>query len=359
MPVIVTTDVPPAIGGIQRYIERVADRLARRGHRVCVVAPGVGAPEDERLPYNVLRYRKAGRAQTLLDMDRAIAAAERHVNDGVTIASSWFPTGFVAARRRIGARGKLAIMAFGSEIARQDTQLRRFAMRSTFGRADAVISISRYTTERFRQAGFTRPVVMAGCGVDPGSGASNPGPVPTILSIGRLVRRKGFDRVIASLPVLRTRFPGLRYEIIGDGPDRTYLTQLATDLGVRDDVAFKGFVSEEDMRDAYERAWCFALPVRPERHDVEGFGLVYLEAATSRLPSIGGRGSGADDAIRDGHTGLLVDGRRTHDVTHALDVLLRDRDFAAMLGEAAYERAMRDFSWDRVAATIARSVGLA
>jgi phosphatidylinositol alpha-1,6-mannosyltransferase len=226
------------------------------------------------------------------------------------------------------------------------------------GRAVAVVSISRFTSDRLREAGVHSNVVLAGCGVDAGKFLSRPGRVPIILSVGRLVRRKGFDRVIEAMPTLRRRFPGLRYEIVGDGPDRTYLSDLATALGVRDDVTFLGAASDEETRDAYERAWCFALPVRRERHDVEGFGLVYLEAATARLAAIGGRDSGADDAIRHGTTGLLVDGRSTSEITHALDVLLRDRDFAAMLSEAAYDRAIRDFSWDRVARTIARSVGL-
>jgi phosphatidylinositol alpha-1,6-mannosyltransferase len=291
-------------------------------------------------------------------MDRAMTRAERRVGDGVVIASSWFPAGLVAARRRIGSRGKLAVMAFGSEIARQDTRPRRFAMRSVFSRADAVISISRFTSEELRVAGVVRPPVLAGCGVDPGTFRPNPGRIPTILSVGRLVRRKGFDRVINALPFLRQRFGDVRYEIVGDGPDRTYLAELARGLGVESAVVFHGAADDAATRAAYERAWCFALPVRREGHDVEGFGLVYLEAATARLPSLGGRGSGADDAIVHGTTGLLVDGRADAEVAKALDVLLCDGRLRSALGNAAYERAVREFSWDRVTAAIADSVGL-
>jgi len=359
MPVIVTADFPPAIGGIQRYMERVAECFAASGNSVAVVAPALPDAVDLGRGYEVVRYATGSRLATLLAMDRAIAGAERRVGDGVLIASSWIPAGLVAARRRVLSRGKLAILAFGSEIARADTVPRRLAMRAVFGRADAVISISRFTSQQLRDAGIDRAPVLAGCGVDPGFFRPKPGPVPIILSVGRLVRRKGFDRVIAALPVLRERFPGLRYEIVGDGPDRRYLGELARELGVERDVAFLGAASDEQTRAAYERAWCFALPVRRERHDVEGFGLVYLEAATARLAAIGGRGSGADDAIRHGETGLLVDGTSDADVRRAIDVLLRDRAFATMLSDAAYERAVRDFSWGRVTQAIARSVGLA
>jgi phosphatidylinositol alpha-1,6-mannosyltransferase len=359
MPVIVTADFPPSIGGIQRYMERVADGFAASGHRVAVVAPALPNAGDGERGYDVLRYATESRLATLVAMDRAIAAAERRVGDGVLIASSWKPAGIVAARRRFRSRGKLAVLAFGSEIARADTVPRRIAMRAVFGRADAVISISRFTSQQLRDAGIDRVPVLAGCGVDHGYFRPKPGLVPTILSVGRLVRRKGFDRVIAALPALRERFPGLRYEIVGDGPDRPYLAERARELGVERDVAFLGAASDEETRAAYERAWCFALPVRRERHDVEGFGLVYLEAATARLAAIGGRGSGAEDAICHGETGLLVDGTSDAEVRHALGVLLGDRDFATMLSDAAYERAVRDFSWDRVTDAIARSVGLA
>jgi phosphatidylinositol alpha-1,6-mannosyltransferase len=358
MPVIVAADFPPAIGGIQRYMERVAEGFATLGHSVTVVAPAFPDAHDDRRTYAVERYASTGRPATLWAMDRAIARAQRRVGDGVVIASSWFPAGLVAVRRRIGSRGKLAVMAFGSEIVRQDTRPRRLAMRSVFSRADAVISISRFTSEELRVAGVTALPVMAGCGVDPGAFRPNPTRNPTILSVGRLVRRKGFDRVVNALPYLRGRFGDVRYEIIGDGPDAAYLAELARRLGVESAVVFHGAADDDVVRAAYERAWCFALPVRREGHDVEGFGLVYLEAATARLPSLGGRGSGADDAIVDGTTGLLVDGRSDAEVAKALERLLCDGRLRTALGDAAYERAMREFSWDRVTAAIADSVGL-
>jgi phosphatidylinositol alpha-1,6-mannosyltransferase len=359
MPVILTNDFPPAVGGIQRYIERVAAELHALGHAVVVVAPKSEEPRAT-LPYDVIPFeRDRGRVASMVSMRRALAEARERANDRVTIASSWFPAGVVAARFGGKAPGTLAILAFGTEIVRQDSGFRRAAMRSVFARADAILSISRYTSERLREAGVARAPVVVGCAVDPWNARPAPARVPTILSVGRLVRRKGFDRVIAALPALVRSHRGLVYEIVGDGPDRAYLQAEAMRHGVAQHVRFLESVDDVQLRAAYDRAWCFALAVRREPHDVEGFGIVYLEAAVAGIAAVGGIGSGAEDAIVHGHTGLLVDGTSDAQVAHALDVLLRDRIFAAKLGAAARERALRDFSWRHVGVRIAQSVGLA
>ncbi len=355
MPVLLTNDFPPSVGGIQRYMDRLAHALGDIGCAVCAVAPGPG--DDSAAPFSVDRFRATGRFGRLIEMDRALSRARRRCGDGVTIASSWNPAGMVGIHGR-STDGIVAIFANGSEIVRQDTALRRSLMRSTFERADVVFSVSRYTSAQLDLAGIKKQPVLINGGVDPWTRRRSPSARPTILSVGRLVRRKGFDRVIAALATLRRFHPDVVYEIVGDGPDRAYLEQIATCCGVDDRVRFLGCVDDTALRAAYERAWCFALPVRRDGYDVEGFGLVYLEAAVVGVPSLGGRDSGAEDAIVHGRTGLLVDGNDVHEIGDALDLLLRDRDFAALLGDAARVRALAAFPWRHVAETVAQSLGL-
>src|SRR5581483_2014077 len=160
--------------------------------------------------------------------------------------------------------------------------------------------------------------------------------------------------LIEALPMLRDRLGSVQLEIIGNGPDRERLEQLATQCGVAEHVRFRGAVSDEERDAAYARAWCFAMPTRTEGDDVEGFGIVYLEAAMARLPSIGGSGSGAEDAIADGVTGFVVDGNDRAAVANALLQLLSNPERARAMGEAGCRRALTEFTWKQNAVAIER-----
>jgi glycosyltransferase involved in cell wall biosynthesis len=131
---------------------------------------------------------------------------------------------------------------------------------------------------------------------------------PIVVSIGRLVTRKGFDLVLRSVAELSARFPELQYVIGGDGPERERLAELARDLGVANRVHFLGAVDDLTKWAAYELADLFVMPNRSlDGTDWEGFGIVFAEAGLAGRAAIGGRSGGAVDAIVDGVTGLLVD----------------------------------------------------
>jgi phosphatidylinositol alpha-1,6-mannosyltransferase len=175
--------------------------------------------------------------------------------------------------------------------------------------------------------------------------------------VGRLVARKGVDRLIEALALLPQSDAVLH--VVGDGPQRAALEALATTAGVRERVIFSGAVDDAARDRALGEAWCFAMPSRAEGGDVEGFGIVYLEAAMAGVPAIGGRGSGADEAIAHGETGLLVDGRDARALAAALERILDDREGAAAMGAAARQRALRSFSWQRNARAVAGQLDLA
>ena len=271
-----------------------------------------------------------------------------------TVASMWFPGGLAACLLPRLLRGRLAVLAHGTEIAPERAGLRRHIMRYVFEHADVVIANSRFTHDLLVRAGIRRDVAIVHLGIDDAPFAPARSAEPTVLSVGRLIARKGFDNVIQAFPLVLKRFPTARYEIVGAGPQRAELEALAERDGVKDRVSFLGAVDDEGMRAAYARAWCFALPVRASGSDVEGFGLVYLEAAIAGLPTIGGCGSGAEDAIAAGDTGLLVDGTSKAAVAEAIIALLEDPERAATMGRRGRERALEHFTWRNTAAGIAR-----
>src|SRR5262249_46971353 len=137
-----------------------------------------------------------------------------------------------------------------------------------------------------------------------------------VLTVGRLAdseRYKGHDRLIAALPGILARVPDIAYLIVGGGDDRTRLEQLARKSGVADRVTFAGQVPDEELPDYFALAHVFAMPSTGE-----GFGIVFLEAATSALPVVGGNRDGSVDALAEGRIGCLVDPQSPEEITAAV-----------------------------------------
>ena len=168
-----------------------------------------------------------------------------------------------------------------------------------------------------------------------------------ILTVGRLVERKGHDKVIQALAQLAPRFPELLYVISGKGEDEAGLKQLVTDLHLDNQVCFVGRVSDAEILSYYNACEFFVMPSREIRGSghVEGFGIVFLEAAACGKPSIGGRSGGVSEAIWDGHTGLLVDPESVDELVLKMETLLKDPQYCSRLGENAREWVQTRFHW--------------
>jgi phosphatidylinositol alpha-1,6-mannosyltransferase len=345
--VFLAADFPPSRGGIQQYVSRLAVAAGRVSDAIVLAPEAPGSAEfDAVYPLTVQRIpwppSAPGRIAALRSaLEKTLPPGAGHT----VIASSWNPAGIAAA---LVPRARLIVIAHGSEIVRQRSPLRRLALRLVARRARSVVANSDFTRELLAQAGIRARVTVIRPAVSGAPRAPEPAPYPLILSVARLVPRKGIDTVLAALAQLRERYPDLRYEVIGSGPDASRLRSLAAGLGLAAVYIERGEVDDRELDEAYARAWCFALPVRREGDDVEGFGIVYLEAALRGLPAIGGTGSGADEAIVDRTTGFLVDGRDVAAVASALDELLGSSSLRARLGRQAQRRAA-EMTWEAAA----------
>jgi phosphatidylinositol alpha-1,6-mannosyltransferase len=168
-----------------------------------------------------------------------------------------------------------------------------------------------------------------------------------ILSVGRLMRRKGFDSVIRALPMLREQGIDAHYAVIGIGEDHEYLEGLAAELGLTDRVHLLGHVSYEDLPRWYCASDLFAMPNRDIGGDTEGFGLVYLEAAAAGRPVVAGTAGGTGSAVVDGVTGLRVDGEQVDAIAQALARLLCNAEEAAQMGRDARARVLDNYTHQR------------
>ncbi len=267
--------------------------------------------------------------------------------------------GLVVARM---IRRPLVVYAHGEEITTWRQPGKFKAMVFVYRRADRVIANSEFTRDELLKLGVDPDRISI---IYPGVDVNRFRPdIPVddllaphgitekqklILSVGRLSRRKGFDQVIRSLPLICEKGIDAHYALIGIGEDMDYLNVLTEELGVSERVHFLGHVPAEDLPRWYCVADVFVMPNREVDNDTEGFGIVFIEAAACAKPVIAGDRGGTGSAVVHGETGLRVDGEVSENVTNALLKILNDSNYAQVLGKNGYIRAQQDFSWEKVA----------
>lgn len=299
---------------------------------------------------------------------RAVELARLHGCDSV-----WFgaaaPLGLMAERLRREAGIRRAVATtHGHEVWWARTPGARALLRRIGDRTDALTYLGAATRAPIAAAlgpAAARRMVRLAPGVDPeafrvrdghpeireryGLGAR-----PVILRAARLVPRKGQDTLIRALPAVRRAVPGAALLLTGDGPYARTLRRLAEDTGAAGHVIFAGGQPHAEMPGHYAAADVFAMPCRTRRRglEVEGLGIVFLEAAAAGLPVLVGDSGGAPDAVRDGETGHVVDGRDVEAVADRLVGLLWDREAAAAMGEKGRAWVREAWGWGSAYATL-------
>jgi len=354
---LVTNDYPPRVGGIQVYLENIYRRLAAR-HEITVVAPPHprAAAWDAQQPYEIVRHGprvywpRTGLQRRVADL------AGRHdvVAFGAVVPMNWMAP-------KLGR--PYVIHTHGFEVALTRLPGARAALRRVCADARVVTVVSEYCRR------FIEPVVGAGpriemlkTGVDlemfhPGVDGSEIRKRhgldgrPVLACVSRLVPRKGQDTIIRAMPAIARRVPDAAALIVGGGPHRAALEKLAFTLRVADRVIFTGETPFAELAAHYAAGDVFAMPCRSRFADleVEGLGLVYLEAqATGRL-AIAGDSGGAPEAVIPGETGLVVPGGDPAALAEAVAGLLADPARAAAMGEQGRAFVEANHHWDRVA----------
>jgi phosphatidyl-myo-inositol dimannoside synthase len=340
----------------------VADELARQGERVVVfadVSHESGSEKfDKKQGFVICRF---GGLKPFRRLRKAWALKKAiQKQAGVVICDTWKSLELL---KKTHPQAKILCLAHGMEFpdgAKADKVKR---VQHALSKAEYILANSRFTADRlskFLPSDKTVDVFFPGISAPILPESSDRGSVerliasrhPLLLTIGRLEPRKGQDKVIIALPQLLTTFPKLLYAVIGDGPDLPRLQELVDQLGLNDHVYFLGRTADSQKSAWIERANLFVMPSRCEGNSVEGFGLVYLEAAWFGVPSVAGKFGGASDAVVDGETGVLCDGDDAADVGKAIHLLLSDDALRKQMGTAAALRVKSMFMWPTVIQTL-------
>jgi phosphatidylinositol alpha-1,6-mannosyltransferase len=367
---LVTNDFPPKVGGIQAYLWELWRRLDPRSFTVLTASshPGAAAFDAEQAKAGIRIERVA--APVLLPVPghvRRMRALADEVDASLVVLDPALPLGLVGP-----ALGRpYAVVLHGAEVAVPGRLPGgRQALAAVLERARLVICAGRYVAAEARRAapGMTAPVVEVPPGVDlerfrPLSDEERakarafwglPTEGPLVVSISRLVPRKGMDVLITAAGGLAPSFPGLTVAVAGEGRDRKRLAGLVRSTGAP--VRILGRVDDDDLPRLYGAADVFAMACRNRWLDLEqeGFGIVFLEAAAAGVAQVAGRSGGADEAVVDGETGLVVDDPGDPGaVAHALRRLLGDDEGRRRMGRAARSRVERSFGYGFLARRLA------
>jgi phosphatidylinositol alpha-1,6-mannosyltransferase len=355
-----TADYPPIEGGISTLALNVSRELAAMGHEVTVVAPWFGAMDsiDRKEPVRVLRFRGYGFGWArLLPMAARCAKELRRTDLVLSINISYGGLVGMAGKRFFGV--PYVAFAYGYEFLKFPRRSPVAALvRAAYRRAVMVAAISRYTRDELIRFGVDAAAIEVCL---PGAARTSP-PTPAataaiktkldlnghrlLLSVGRMVPRKGHLTLVRAMPRVLGRHPDAVLVCAGRGPCRDDAKRLAAELGVSDRVRLPGHLTDVEVNALYEACEIFALPAGTgPRGQVEGFGLVFAEAAARGKPVIAGRSGGMPDAVLEGETGFLVESGDADGAAAAIDRLLSDGALARRMGEAGRLRVDRELNW--------------
>lgn len=372
---VVTNDFGPRSGGIETFIHGLLVQASKNQQRNFVVLTSRQDPQDQVIAFDQKMWEEnrikviRDTAKVLLPTRRLAKAATdlfvAHKCQNVIFGAS-APLGLLAKSLRKAGAKHIVALTHGHEVWWARIPLFSAALRRIGAQADQMTYLGEFTRGAVANVLLREDhskLVHLPPGVDltrftPGIksvelqkkwGIDD---APVIVSIGRLVARKGSDQLIKAMPDVLQRFPKSKLLLVGTGNYQKRLEKLVRNLKVQDSVIFAGRVEHELLPDYYRLGDIFAAPCRSRYGglEVEGLGIVYLEASACGVPVIAGKSGGAPDAVLDGKTGLLVDGRDHREVGAAVIKLLSDQPLRQKMGVDGRVWMEQLWSWEGIGA---------
>jgi phosphatidylinositol alpha-1,6-mannosyltransferase len=357
---VVTNDFPPRQGGIQSYVHELTRRQPPGSVVVYASDHEGSAAFDAAQPFPVVRHRGGLLLPTPAARRRITAVLREHDARAVWFGAS-APLGLLAPALRDAGAERIVASTHGHEAGWAMLPGARQALRRIGDHCDVITYITEYVHTQLDGAFGAHPrMVQLTPGVDVDTfrpdvagadvrGRHGLSDRLVVACVSRLVRRKGQDLLIAAWPAVRRAVPDAALLLVGSGPYEAQLRRQAERTGV--DAVFTGGVPYAQLPEHFAAADVFAMPCRTRRRglDVEGLGIVYLEASASGLPVVAGDSGGAPEAVRDGETGYVVGGRDVDALVERLVRLLSDADLRRRLGETGRAWTQQRWRWDMLA----------
>ena len=360
----ITNDFGPRAGGIETFVHGLIERLPKGSVIVYTSAQPKAAQFDAEWFQNYGVEVIRDRSKVLLPTPRVIKKCQRIIKDRKLSRVAFgaaAPLGVMARSMRKAGAQKIVALTHGHEVWWAKVPPFSFALRFMSKDLDSITYLGNYTRGEISKALSQREkdkLVQIAPGIDVEHF------IPTdsrklradlglteksvIISVGRLVHRKGQDKLIASLPQIRAAIPNAHLVLVGVGPYQKYLEKLAAKLQVTDSVTFIGRINYAELPEYICVGDIFAMPSRSRFFglEVEGLGIVYLEASACGLPVVGGKSGGAPDAVLIGETGVVVDGTNTHEIAESCIKLLRNPELCEVMGANGRSWIIENWRWE-------------
>jgi phosphatidyl-myo-inositol dimannoside synthase len=363
---VITNDFGPRQGGIESFVHALLDRLPHGSFLVYTNHQTESAEFDRQFTARTGALVIRDRSRVLLPTMRVRRHAARLVREH-EVSAVWFgsaaPLALMTARLRRAGASTIVATTHGHEVWWAKLPLMRTAIRAIGANVDVLTYLGEFTRNALAKAMNNRDLPKLqrlAPGVDLEHFKERDGDIirqrhglgtdPVIACISRLVHRKGQDRLIEALPIILRSLPRTRLLLVGQGPRRKHLEALARRLDVADSVTFAGAVPYAELPAYYSAGTIFAMPTRTRLGglEVEGLGMVYLEASACGRAVIAGRSGGSPDAVLHGKTGELVDDNPAHIAEVAL-TLLTDQARRREMGSAGRAWVENEWDWSMVA----------
>ena len=365
--ILITQDFPPDFGGIQTYCLEHAKRLNEFCDDFAIICPD--KPNAERidcvLDFPVYRLNIKNSHLVFSLFKNLEEIIEKHDADA-TFHAQWHTTWPAIKLRRKGDLKKVFCSGHGRELIFNPYKnvpaldsLFEKTRKKCLQETDHNYPVSDYNSEMMGELGVPKErktVVINGTDPDQFFPVDAQKLISEmrlqgkkiILTVTRIIRRKGVDLVIEAVNKLKNEIPDIIYVVVGDGPELEKCKELVKELNLDDYVHFTGKVPYEELNPFYNMCDVFVMVPRSDETEVEGFGIVYLEANACKKPVIGSNSAGIPSSILHKKTGLLVEEENVDELIKALNTILSDESYAKKLGEQGFERVIENANWDSV-----------
>lgn len=363
---IITQDFPPEKGGIQTYVAELAVRFIAKGHAVHVICPGSRTDAPPLPGLKGLCRIPIHSSWLFLPL---IWELPRYLRDnpGIThiLFAQWQPAVLFPGLFKLkDARIRTYCLVHGRELLTSVLgPLAPLLMQRVFARVTAAIPNSQAVLDILKAKAKPRcRIKVVHPGVDPGRyrpmDASHLraryglGNAPIVLCITRMVARKNLEALISAMPAITREIPDTRLLLGGGGPQKPALEALVRELSLEGTVKFLGRIPDEEIVPHFCLADIFAMPSLSHGRDIEGFGIVFLEAGACEVPVLGSTSGGIPDAVVEGVTGRLVDPKDVDAIAKVLVAMLKDPAGSKAMGIAARKHILSNRTWENTAEEI-------
>ena len=360
----ITNDFGPRAGGIETFVHGLIERLPRGS----VIVYTSAQPDSDKFDAKWLSEFGVevvrDRSKILLPTPRVIKACQKLVKSRKLTRVAFgaaAPLGIMARSMRSAGAEKIVALTHGHEVWWAKVPPFSFAIKFMSQSIDAITYLGDYTRGEISKA-ISKNDVSKLVQIAPGIDVDHFVPTDSselraqlgladkavIISVGRLVHRKGQDKLISALPAIRAAVPNVHLVLVGVGPHQKYLENLVAKLNIADCVTFIGRINYSELPKYICVGDIFAMPSRSRFFglEVEGLGIVYLEASACGLPVVGGKSGGAPDAVLVGETGVVVDGTNSSEIAEACIDLLNNPELCALMGATGRTWIIENWRWE-------------